>query len=145
MRRKPGYIRNAAMLTCVLLAACAAPAPAPVADEAPGVRLSIDTALARAQAHKDRAANARVPARLDEGLITVIWEGEGAEILKRIAAAHKLHFKISGPQPRLQLPVFVKLRDVSLVTALEAIADQFGGRADVVLTDDAIELKMRLY
>ncbi|WP_447406508.1 DotD/TraH family lipoprotein, partial [Clostridium perfringens] len=71
--------------------------------------------------------------------MTVVWEGEGAEILTRIAAAQKMRFKITGPQPRLQLLVFVKLKDVSLSDAVQAIGEQFGQRADVVLTDDTIE------
>ncbi len=130
--------------TLALVTACAAP-PAEVPDNAPGVRLSIKQAIARADEYKTAMKDAAVPASLSGNTMTVIWEGDAAEILKRIAAAQKLEFKVTGPIPRLQLPVFVKLRQASLAEALAAIGEQCGGRADVVLTESTIELRSKLY
>lgn len=130
--------------TLVLLTACATP-PVEVPDNAPGVRMSIKQAIARADEYKTAMKDAAVPASLAGNTMTVNWEGEAAEILKRIAVAQKLDFKITGPSPRLQLPVFVKLRQASLAEALAAIGEQCGGRADVVLTESTIELRSKLY
>lgn len=89
--------------------------------------------------------DAAVPASLNGNTMTVIWEGDAAEILKRIAIAQKLEFRLTGPQPRLPLPVFLKLRQATLTDALSQIGEQCGGRAEVVLTDSAIELRSKLY
>jgi len=128
------------------LAGCAnePPAAAPV-DDTPGVRMSIQAAIKRADDSKESMIDSTIPASLAGEAMTVIWEGDAAEILKRIAVAQKLTFKQTGPQPRLPLPVFVKLRSVTLNQALEAIGEQCGGRADVVLNDSSIELRSKLY
>lgn len=129
----------------VFVTGCAAPPPVVVADNTPGVRLSIKQAIARADVQKAAMSDAAVPASLAGNTMTVIWEGDAAEILQRIAAAQRLEFKSTGPIPRLQLPVFVKLRQASLAEALAAIGEQCGGRADVVLTESTIELRSKLY
>lgn len=128
-----------------LLGACASPKPVEAPDDTPGVRMSIQQAAIRADAKKAEMADAATPAALTGNTMTVIWEGDASEILKRIAAAQKLAFKHTGPQPRLALPVFVKLRGVTLAQALAAIGEQCGGRADVVLNDSSIELRSKLY
>ncbi|CAN7751649.1 DotD/TraH family lipoprotein [Duganella sp. LjRoot269] len=129
-----------------VLVGCAAehPMEKPV-DDSPGVRLSIQAAIKRADESKEAMIDATVPASLAGDTMTVIWEGDAAEILKRIATAQKLTFKNTGPQPRLPLPVFIKLRNVTLAQALEAIGEQCGGRADVVLNESSIELRSKLY
>ena len=129
-----------------LIAGCALQKPAvEVNDFVPGVRLSLKEAITSVDKQKAVTRSAQETANLGTGKMTVIWEGEGAEILSRIAIAQKMKFKITGPQPRLQLPVFIKLKDVTLQEAVQAIGEQFGQRADAILTDDAIELQMRLY
>jgi len=128
-----------------LLGACASTTPVEEPDNTPGVRMSILQAAVRADAKKAEMADAATPASLSGNTMTVIWEGDAAEILKRIAAAQKLNFKHTGPQPRLALPVFIKLRNVTLDQALAAVGEQCGGRADVVLNDSSIELRSKLY
>lgn len=121
-------------------------APEVNADDLPGVRISIAQAVKTVDEQRMRAKDAQQHADLSQPVMSAVnWEGEAAEILQRIATAQKLNFKITGPQPRLQLPVFIRLRNVTLNDALVAIGDQLGGRADVVLTDTRIELRMRMY
>ena len=147
MRTTSTKTRSAIALVIVgLLSACASPPPAVVApDDTPGVRFSIMQAAVRADAKKAEMADAGTPASLSGNTMSVIWEGDAAEILTRIAAAQKLTFKHTGPQPRLAMPVFIKLRDVTLTQALAAIGEQCGGRADVILNDSSIELRSKLY
>jgi hypothetical protein len=139
-----GLVLATAIGLIAMLSGCAHP-PEVKDDYAPGVRLSLKEAMDSVDKQKQATAAAQETANLGSPRMTVVWEGEGAEILSRIAVAQKLKFKITGPQPRLQLPVFVKLKDVTLVEAIQAIGEQFGQRADAVLTDDTIELRMRLY
>lgn len=134
-----------ALVVAVLLGACASPKPVEAPDDTPGVRMSILQAAERADVKKAEMADATTPASLAGNTMTVIWEGDASEILKRIAAAQRLTFKHTGPQPRLALPVFIKLRGVTLAQALDAIGEQCGGRADVVLNDSSIELRSKLY
>lgn len=135
-----------AALACgiAVVGGCVTPPVIDVEENTPGVRSAIDKAVERVDKHKAATKEAAEPAVLG-GRITVIWEGEAAEILSRIAAAQKLDFKITGPQPRLHLPVFIKLNNVTLPEALTAIGDQFGQRANIELFDDRIELRMRMY
>jgi len=140
-------LRNILCLALIALAAgCAQQKPAAEANDfVPGVRLSLKEAITSVDRQKEITRSAQESANLGASKMTVVWEGEGAEILSRIAVAQKMKFKITGPQPRLQLPVFIKLKDVTLQEAVRAIGEQFGQRADAILTDDAIELQMRLY
>lgn len=146
MRTTSTKTRSAIALVVVgMLGACASPPPPAKPDDTPGVRVSIVQAAVRADAKKAEMADAATPASLAGNTMSVIWEGDAAEILARIAAAQKLNFKHTGPQPRLALPVFIKLRDVTLTDALAAIGEQCGGRADVILNDSSIELRSKLY
>lgn len=133
----------AAIALAVASAGCTTP-PAAV-DDTPGVRTAIRQALVRADGKKAEMQAAAVPASLRSNSLTVIWEGEAAEILKRIAASQQLQFKQSGPMPRLPLPVFIKLNNASLAEALALIGEQCGARADVVLNERSIELRSKLY
>lgn len=134
-----------AVIVAAVLVGCASPQPVEEPDNTPGVRMSILQAADRADAKKAQMADAATPASLSGNTMTVIWEGDASEILKRIAAAQKLTFKHTGPQPHLALPVFIKLRNVTLDQALTAVGEQCGGRADVVLNDSSIELRSKLY
>lgn len=135
-----------ALIVVGFLGACASQPPLlPAPDDTPGVRISIMQAAVRADEKKAAMADATTPASLAGNTMSVIWEGDASEILGRIAAAQKLAFKHTGPQPRLAVPVFIKLRDVTLTQALAAIGEQCGGRADVILNDSSIELRSKLY
>lgn len=129
----------------LLLASCATKPVIQAEQEEPGVRVEINDLLRRAEIRKQESKELRIPSDLSDAKISVIWEGEAAEILSRIAAARKLEFKITGPKPRLQLPVFVKIKNATLEEALTVIGDQFGERADIRLFDTYIELKMKSY
>lgn len=127
------------------LAGCATPKAIPQDDDAPGVRAALQDAFVRADEKKAQMQAAAVPASLQANALTVVWEGDAGEILKRIAASQKLQYKESGPSPRLPLPVFIKLRNATLADALTAVGDQCGARADVILTDSTLELRSKLY
>jgi ABC-type uncharacterized transport system auxiliary subunit len=87
-----------ALIIAVVLGACASPQPVKEQDNTPGVRMSIVQAAERADKKKVEMADAATPASLSGNTMTVIWEGDASEILKRIAAAQKLTFKHTGPQ-----------------------------------------------
>lgn len=73
--------------------------------------------------------------------ITVRWQGNAAEVLHKIADAKGLHFAEMGrPVPA---PISIDATNTSFVSVLENIGTQLGGRADVVLKPDALEIHYR--
>jgi len=74
-------------------------------------------------------------------LMTVEWQGDAPEVLRKIAAAKGLNFVILG-RP-LPTPISIDTRNTRFVEVLENIGMQLGGRADVVLKSDALEIHYR--
>jgi len=73
--------------------------------------------------------------------ITVRWKGNAAEVLRKIASAKGLRFaEIGRPMPS---PVSIDATNTDFVSVLENIGTQLGGRADVVLKPDALEIHYR--
>lgn len=134
---------------CALVAVtgCATKRPQVEAEpgEMPGVKVLINEMLDRADKRKELSLQVKQATDLSGDRMNVLWEGEAAEILSRIAIAKHYKFKITGPKPRLQLPVFINLKNVTIEEALIAISEQFGDRADILLDDNQIELKMKSY
>ena len=126
---------------------CATKRPAVEAEptEMPGVKVLINEMLDRADKRKELSSQVKQATDLSGDRMNVLWEGEAAEILSRIAIAKNYKFKITGPKPRLQLPVFINIKNVTIEEALLAISEQFGDRADILLDDNQIELKMKSY
>lgn len=141
---------RAYVVLCVAMAAalsgCATPKiEASSTDLGPGVHAMNQAAFREARLKTAEMVASQTPTNLAGARFNVIWTGEAAEILSRIAAARNLKFRVTGPQPRLQIPVFLNLINVTLDEALREIGSQCGQRAEVAELDDAIELQMRLY
>ena len=60
--------------------------------------------------------------------------------MKAIAAARGKTFKVTGPQPHMPIFVFVEAKEVGFTDFMRDLDKQFGQRAQVVLTDNSIEL-----
>lgn len=144
----PPKLRTLIALGAIFAAmGCATKRPVQVAEavETPGVKILLSEMLDRADKRKELSLQVKQSTDLSGDRMNVLWEGEAAEILSRIAIAKNYKFKITGPKPRLQLPVFVNLKNVSIEEALLAISEQFGERADILLEDHQIELRMKSY
>ena len=74
-------------------------------------------------------------------LITVHWEGNASEVLRKIAQAKGLTFSESG-RP-LPCPVAIDATNTDFISVLKNIGTQLGGRADVVLKTGALEIRYR--
>ena len=73
--------------------------------------------------------------------VTVEWQGDAPEVLRKLADAKGLRFAVMGrPVP---VPVSINATNTNFVQVLENIGTQLGGRADVVLKTDALELHYR--
>jgi len=129
----------------VTLVGCATPvAPPPAPDEA---ALAIDKLIASSPVPPHgRSAEAQVmPARMDGQTMTVKgYVGEGSALLKKVADARGLKFRLTGPEPRLPLLVVVDVEGVTFDEFLRDVGHQFGQRADVVMAaDGALEIRYR--
>jgi hypothetical protein len=72
---------------------------------------------------------------------TVQWQGDAPEVLRKLAEAKGLRFAIMGrPVPA---PISIDAKNTDFVQVLENIGTQLGGRADVVLKTDALEIHYR--
>lgn len=133
----------------VSLAACAAQ-PAPVDETA----RMLDARLAASAQRIDSMlvdisrAGAISAARPKPGkveingdLVTVVWHGDAPDVIKKIAEAKGLTFAVMGrPVPS---PVAIEAVNSPLLSVLENIGTQLGGRGDVVLKQSALEVHYR--
>lgn len=76
-------------------------------------------------------------------LLALDYAGEAKVLLKRLASANEMDFRVQGPQPYLPLFVIVSVKDASLIDVLRDVGEQFGERADLVLKDKVIEVNYR--
>ena len=137
----------------VLLAGCAAPPKPrqevdPAATKLKALLASTDT-LSPATASADAAATAAKPETKARAMaadrMSLSFTGHAADLLKPLAAARGLAFKIAGPQPHLPLFVVVDHKDASFEDVLRDVAAQFGQRAQLALTDTAVEIRYRTH
>lgn len=134
------------LIAAVALSACATPpAPMPPPQDAESAQM-ISAAIKRAAslpsgtASADAKPNAAVMAG---GNIDINFAGEAKTLLRQFAAARSLSFKVRGPQPYLPLFVIVDVKGATLEQALADIGSQFGQRADLILTNESIEVRYR--
>jgi hypothetical protein len=131
------------LLVAALTGCTSVPLETPKPDES---RLLLEQALNRVERLPAGTASAdakAAPAVTKGQSISLNYAGEGKSLLKQIAAARGLGFHVRGSQPHLPLFVIVDLKDVSLEEFLTDVGAQFGQRADLVLTNSAIEVRYR--
>jgi defect in organelle trafficking protein DotD len=128
----------------LMLAGCATPPAEKPVDPA---AKSVDQAIERAKVELPQftaTAAGKPQAVKDSGaVLSMDYAGEAKVLLSRLAAANNLQFRVLGPQPHLPLFVIVNVRDAEFVSVLRDIGEQFGGRADLVLNNKAIEVHYR--
>lgn len=128
-----------------ILAGCATPPPPP--PEAPDEsKVLLDGALQRAEglpASTSSASAKPQDPKLGEARFSMNYAGEGKVLLKQVAAARGLQFRVTGPQPHLPLFVIVDQKDVSFEDLLRDVGAQFGQRARLALTNTSIEVRYR--
>jgi len=140
-------IAAACVVVALAMGGCATPPAPPPPAQPDEVRVALEQSMARIAklpAHSG-SADARAPeATLAGGLITIrSYQNEAAKLLARVAAARGLKFRVNGPEPRLPLFVSIDVENVSLEEFLGAVGYQFGQRADLVLTNETIEIRYR--
>jgi len=74
---------------------------------------------------------------------TVDFFGDASVFLKEVAAGVGMRAVISGPQPAI--PIFIRIQAANepLDQVLRRVAEQLGGRADIVLRNTSIEMRYR--
>lgn len=110
------------------------------------VNVTLDRVFARVKALPAHTASAeeRIPEPVVQGpIVTVSFQGDSADLLSKVAAARGLQFKMTGPRPFLPLPVHVDVVNATYEEFLANVGHQFGQRADLVLTNGAIEIRHR--
>ncbi|SPA23657.1 TraH conjugal transfer protein (modular protein) [Cupriavidus taiwanensis] len=131
------------------LAACAAPS-APIDETA----RMLDSKLAASAQKIDsmlvdiaRAGALTSPAKkpskveINGDLVTVIWHGDAPDVIKKMAEAKGLTFDIKGR--RVPSPVAIEAVNTPFVAVLENIGVQLGGRGDVILRQQSLEVHYR--
>ncbi|WP_157721070.1 DotD/TraH family lipoprotein [Burkholderia ubonensis] len=74
-------------------------------------------------------------------LVTVQWQGDAPEVLRKLADAKGLKFAVMGRA--VPIPVSIDTTNSNFVQVLENIGTQLGARADVVLRTDTLEIHYR--
>lgn len=147
-RVRVGSIMTMSVAGICALAGCAQPAPVDPAA------IQMDQQLDESARSIDRmldnvaragAISAAVPqtgtVSVSGQFITVRWKGNAAEVLRKIAAAKGLRFAEVG-RP-IASPMSIDATNTDFVSVLENIGTQLGGRADVVLKSDSLEIHYR--
>lgn len=137
----------AAAVVALLIGGCATKPPSPASPQKDSARVALEAVLAeadKAPAHT-LSADAKAPeAALGGGLITIrSYQNDASKLIGRLAAARNLKFSIQGPEPRLPLFVSIDVVDVTFEELLRQVALQCAQRADIVLTDGAVEIRYR--
>jgi hypothetical protein len=135
-----------ALAPVLLVAGCATPAPPPVPPAPDPVAQRIDDALTKVAALPEftRGAERVVPQAIVAGqTITASFHGDAAVLLKALATARGKEFRVLGPHPHLPLIVQINAAAVPFEELLRDVSFQFAQRADLALTDTAIEIRYR--
>ena len=126
-----------------VLAGCASvPAPQQTASQPDPVAVALDQVLKTPQPVVE-ADMAKPQPHISWGSTTVEYFGDAAVFLGEVAKQVGVSFRVTGPQPGMPIFVRVQSKDEDLTEVLRRVALQLGGRADVVLRNDAIELHYR--
>lgn len=127
----------------LLCAGCSTqrPAPATVQTDSHSARL-LDAEVGKRVPPHTTAADVPVPAAILSGPLLTIdqYSGDAATLVRKISAANGKSFEVLGTEPRLPLFVHVHAVNKDLRAVLADIGSQFGGRADLVLTNTSIQI-----
>lgn len=129
-----------------VLYGCASPPPPPpeTPDES---RRMIEHAIARSavlpQSTSSADAKPAAAVMAGKGGFYITFAGEAKDLLRRVAVARGLAFRVRGPQPHLPLFVIVDAKNVPFEEFLADVGAQFGQRADLAITNEAIEVRYR--
>lgn len=138
---KKNSIVAAAILIMATLAGCASHPR----ESAPPID-PLGDALARSSERVEAAllelARASISKKDAGGGITVDWVGEASPVVASIAQQMGKRFLLAG-RPGVSLPVSIKESRIRPEDALKIIGVQLGERADLVLMDDAIEMRVK--
>lgn len=87
-----------------------------------------------------RAAGAMPVDALSAQSISMDFEGDATTLVRQIAKVANLRFDTRG-RANVPLPVSIHEKDVPMLRILELIGYQLGQRADLVLTNDSLEIR----
>lgn len=96
--------------------------------------------IARAGALTSRAQKVG-KVEINGDMVTVVWHGDAPDVIKKLAEAKGLVFDIKGR--RVPSPVAIEAINAPFVSVLENIGVQLGGRGDVVLRQQSLEVHYR--
>lgn len=131
----------AAMMTVVTLVGCASrPLEPPPSVDPLGAALTRSSE--RVEAALLELARASISKKDAGGGITVDWVGEASPVVASIAQQMGKRFLLAG-RPGVSLPVSIKESSIRPEDALKIIGVQLGDRADLVLLDDAVEMRVK--
>jgi hypothetical protein len=139
------WTRRIACVGVLVCAGCAPLVPKPTTVDP--VKVSLERIMVEVDqmpTHSAMADASTPQAVLNSGHITVRrYIGEARNLLSRLAAARGMKFSVGGPEPRLPLLITVDVEGATLEELLSMIGHQFGQRANLVLSDDRIEIRYR--
>ncbi len=131
----------------IALAGCAGAAGnAGTTDAEKAISAQIDSAISQV---KDLpgwsvAADASPqPAALGGKFMSGSFQGDAAQLLGVLARSRNMDFRVTGPNPRVPLFVFVDAQGMTFEELLRDVDKQFGQRANVVLGNNVIEIRYR--
>ena len=131
----------------VALAGCATQPAAPTPDPAPDpAEQRLQAALTQGHAEREVGVDQPVPKpSFGWQETTVDYFGDAAVFLRLAAEGVGKRFHVTGPGPHI--PMFIRIQSAQepLAEVLRRVALQMGGRADIALRDDAIELRYRAH
>lgn len=145
------HMRSIRTIHVLLASACVAGCAAPQPSVDPTARM-LDTQFGESAQKIDRllgeiskagALSARAQkvgqVAVTGDLVTVRWQGDAPEVLKRLADAKGLSYASAGRA--VPLPVSLEATNTPFLDVLQNIGTQLGGRADVVLKTNALEIR----
>lgn len=104
----------------------------------------IEAAIAQGQGERKADVDtARPQASYSWSRTTTDYFGDAAVFLREVAQGVGVRAVISGPQPTIPIFIRIQAENEPLDEVLRRVAEQLGGRADVVLRNTSIEMRYR--
>lgn len=132
------------MALAAMLAGCAAPPAPPVPKDEVATQIEQSIDRVAQEPTFTSSADGKAPSVAAGGpQVSIVFHGDATNLLKRVAAARGIGFKVYGPMPHRDIFVSVDARDISFNEFLEDVGHQMGQLADLALTDAGIEVRYR--